>query len=44
MLDIREKFFTMRMVIMKQIALGSLPAPALEAFKSRPDGALGNLI
>lgn len=43
-LDIRKNFFTIRMVSMKQIAQGSLAAPALEVFKNMPDGALSYLI
>lgn len=44
MLDIGKEFFTVRMVIMKQIVQRSLDAPSLEVFKSRLDGALSNLI
>ncbi|KFP66145.1 hypothetical protein N322_11749, partial [Cariama cristata] len=43
-LDIRKKFFTMRVVrhwnrLLREI----VDAPSLEVFKARLDGALGNL-
>ncbi|KFP17643.1 hypothetical protein Z169_07865, partial [Egretta garzetta] len=44
-LDIRKKFFTMRVVkhwnrLLREV----VEAPSLEAFKTRLDGALSNLI
>ncbi|KFP15737.1 hypothetical protein Z169_14053, partial [Egretta garzetta] len=44
-LDIRKKFFTMRVVkhwnrLLREV----VEAPSLEAFKARLDGALSNLI
>ncbi|KFP59373.1 hypothetical protein N323_10564, partial [Cathartes aura] len=44
-LDIRKKFFTMRVVRhWNKLPRESLDAPSLEVFKVRLDGALGNLI
>ncbi|KFP09142.1 hypothetical protein Z169_06153, partial [Egretta garzetta] len=44
-LDIRKKFFTMRVVKHWNRLPGEvLEAPSLEAFKARLDGALSNLI
>ena len=45
-LDIREKFFTLRMVRHWSHRLPSelVNAPSLEAFKARLDGALCNLV
>ncbi|KFP21053.1 hypothetical protein Z169_00499, partial [Egretta garzetta] len=41
-LDIRKKFFTMRVV--KHWNREEVEAPSLETFKARLDGALSNLI
>ncbi|KFP09911.1 hypothetical protein Z169_13298, partial [Egretta garzetta] len=44
-LDIRKKFFTMRVVKhWKGLPREVVEAPSLEAFKARLDGALSNLI
>ncbi|KFW73749.1 hypothetical protein AS28_13393, partial [Pygoscelis adeliae] len=44
-LDIRKKFFTMRVVRhWKRLPREVVDAPSLEAFKVRLDGALSNLI
>ncbi|KFQ86964.1 hypothetical protein N337_00731, partial [Phoenicopterus ruber ruber] len=44
-LDIRKKFFTMRVVKHWNRLPGELvDAPSLETFKARLDGALGSLI
>ncbi|KFQ64425.1 hypothetical protein N334_05455, partial [Pelecanus crispus] len=44
-LDIRKKFFTMRVVKhWKQLPREVVEAPSLETFKVRLDGALSNLI
>ncbi|KFP21649.1 hypothetical protein Z169_03149, partial [Egretta garzetta] len=44
-LDIRKKFFTMRVVKhRKGLPRGVVEAPSLETFKARLDGALSNLI
>ncbi|KFP09676.1 hypothetical protein Z169_07229, partial [Egretta garzetta] len=44
-LDIRKKFFTMRVVKhWKGLPREAVEAPSLEAFKARLDGALDNLI
>ncbi|KFP14936.1 hypothetical protein Z169_07485, partial [Egretta garzetta] len=44
-LDIRKKFFTMRMVKhWNRLPREVVEAPSLEAFKARLDGALSNLI
>ncbi|KFP19952.1 hypothetical protein Z169_05729, partial [Egretta garzetta] len=44
-LDIRKKFFTMRVVKhWNRLPRGGVEAPSLEAFKARLDGALSNLI
>ncbi|KFV39922.1 hypothetical protein N328_03120, partial [Gavia stellata] len=44
-LDIRRKFFTMRVVRhWNRLPREAVDAPSLEAFKARLDGALGNLV
>ncbi|KFQ83870.1 hypothetical protein N337_02653, partial [Phoenicopterus ruber ruber] len=44
-LDIRKKFFTMRVVKhWNRLPSEAVDAPSLETFKVRLDGALGNLI
>ncbi|KFQ13484.1 hypothetical protein N330_07940, partial [Leptosomus discolor] len=44
-LDIRKKFFTMRMVKhWNRLPREVVEAPSLETFKVRQDGALSNLI
>ncbi|KFP10186.1 hypothetical protein Z169_11979, partial [Egretta garzetta] len=44
-LDIRKKFFTMRVVKHgNRLPREAVEAPSLEAFKARLDGALSNLI
>ncbi|KFP15582.1 hypothetical protein Z169_02629, partial [Egretta garzetta] len=44
-LDIRKKFFTMRVVKhWNGLAREVVEAPSLETFKARLDGALSNLI
>ncbi|KFP15975.1 hypothetical protein Z169_02179, partial [Egretta garzetta] len=44
-LDIRKKFFTMRVVKhWNRLPREVVEAPSLEAFKARLDGALTNLI
>jgi len=44
-LDIREKFFTMRVVrSWHMLPGGVVDALSLEAFKARLDGALGSLV
>ncbi|KFP12162.1 hypothetical protein Z169_13735, partial [Egretta garzetta] len=44
-LDIRKKFFTMRVVKhWNSLAREVVEAPSLETFKARLDGALSNLI
>ncbi|KFP22084.1 hypothetical protein Z169_14268, partial [Egretta garzetta] len=44
-LDIRKKFFTMRVVKhWKGLPREVVEAPSLETFKARLDGALGNLV
>ncbi|KFP12652.1 hypothetical protein Z169_06438, partial [Egretta garzetta] len=44
-LDIRKKFFTMRVVKhWNRLPREAVEAPSLEAFKARMDGALSNLL
>ncbi|KFQ99006.1 hypothetical protein Y956_10233, partial [Nipponia nippon] len=44
-LDIRKKFFTMRMVrYWNRMPREAVVAPSLEVFKARLDGALSNLV
>jgi len=44
-LDIRKKFFTMRMVKhWNRLPREAVDAPSLEAFKARLDGALSSLV
>ncbi|KFP19908.1 hypothetical protein Z169_07104, partial [Egretta garzetta] len=44
-LDIRKKFFTMRVVKhWNRLPREAVEAPSLEAFKARLDGPLSNLI
>ena len=44
-LDVRKKFFTMRVVrYWKMLPRDIVDAPSLEVFKARLDGALSNLI
>ncbi|KFP45970.1 hypothetical protein N323_04753, partial [Cathartes aura] len=44
-LDIRKKFFTMRVVRhWNRLPREAMDAPSLEVFKARVDGALSNLI
>ncbi|KFP10357.1 hypothetical protein Z169_12153, partial [Egretta garzetta] len=44
-LDIRKKFFTMRVVKpWNSLPREAVEAPSLETFKARLDGALSNLI
>ncbi|KFP13493.1 hypothetical protein Z169_04968, partial [Egretta garzetta] len=44
-LDIRKKFFTMRLVRhWNRLPREVVDAPSLEAFKTRLDGALRNLV
>ncbi|KFQ94182.1 hypothetical protein Y956_04512, partial [Nipponia nippon] len=44
-LDIRKKFFTMRVVRhWKRFPREAVDAPSLEVFKARLDGALSNLV
>ncbi|KFU92622.1 hypothetical protein M959_04757, partial [Chaetura pelagica] len=44
-LDIRKKFFTMRVVgHWNRLPREAVDAPSLEVFKARLDGALSNLI
>ncbi|KFW71160.1 hypothetical protein AS28_13214, partial [Pygoscelis adeliae] len=44
-LDIRKKFFTMRVVRhWNRLPREAVDAPSLEVFKARLDGALSNLI
>ncbi|KFQ94602.1 hypothetical protein Y956_13251, partial [Nipponia nippon] len=44
-LDIRKKFFTMRVVKhWKRLPREAVDAPSLETFKVRLDGALSNLL
>ncbi|KFU93776.1 hypothetical protein M959_04178, partial [Chaetura pelagica] len=44
-LDIRKKFFTMRVVRhWNRLPREDVKAPSLEGFKARLDGALSNLI
>ncbi|KFW80077.1 hypothetical protein N305_08212, partial [Manacus vitellinus] len=44
-LDIRKKFFTVRVVRhWNRLPREAVDAPALEAYKTRLDGALSNLV
>ena len=44
-LDMRKKFFTMRVVRhWHRLPREAVNAPSLEVFKARLDGALGNLV
>ncbi|KFR14083.1 hypothetical protein N306_07893, partial [Opisthocomus hoazin] len=44
-LDIRKKFFTMRVVKhWNRVPREAVDAPSLEMFKARLDGALSNLV
>ena len=44
-LDVREKFFTMRVVrCWHRLPREAVVAPSLEVFKARLDGALGRLV
>ena len=44
-MDIRRKFFTMRVVrCWNGLPREAVDAPSLEVFKARLDGALGNLV
>ncbi|KFR14718.1 hypothetical protein N306_12925, partial [Opisthocomus hoazin] len=44
-LDIRRKFFTMRVVKhWNRLPRAAVEAPSLETFKARLDGALSNLV
>ncbi|KFM08702.1 hypothetical protein AS27_11504, partial [Aptenodytes forsteri] len=44
-LDIRKKFFTMRVVRhWNRLPSEAVDAPSLEVFKARLDGALSNLV
>ncbi|KFM08705.1 hypothetical protein AS27_11507, partial [Aptenodytes forsteri] len=44
-LDIRKKFFTMRVVRQwNRLPREAVDAPSLDVFKVRQDGALGNLM
>ncbi|KFW66613.1 hypothetical protein AS28_00498, partial [Pygoscelis adeliae] len=44
-LDIRKKFFTMRVVRhWNRLSREAVDAPSLEVFKARLDGALSNLV
>jgi len=44
-LDIRKKFFTMRVVkYWNRLPRGAVDAPFLAVFKARLDGALSNLV
>ncbi|KFP23278.1 hypothetical protein Z169_03442, partial [Egretta garzetta] len=44
-LDLRKKFFTMRVVKhWNRLPREAVDAPSLEAFKARLDGAVSNLI
>ncbi|KFP15295.1 hypothetical protein Z169_08648, partial [Egretta garzetta] len=44
-LDIRKKFFTMRVVKHRnRLPRDIVEAPSLEAFKARLDGALSNVV
>ncbi|KFR08465.1 hypothetical protein N306_09192, partial [Opisthocomus hoazin] len=44
-LDIRKKFFTMRVVkYWHRLPREAVAAPSLEMFKARLDGALSNLV
>ena len=44
-MDVREKFFTMRVVMCwNRLSTEVVDAPSLEVFKARLDGALGSLL
>ena len=44
-LDVREQFFTMRMVrYWNRLCREVVDAPSLEVFKTKLDGALGSLV